>query len=113
MTTTRIASTIQLLIDLEPSLLSDLQQADSQEEIFRRLVAAGNRHDVDLDADDAADRIPVPLLMRNSMPEAQRKDVCEIIQVAASDEPPVHIRVLDPARIFASIATPEPQETDV
>lgn len=62
---------------------------------------------------DAADRIPVPLLMRNSMPEAQRKDVCEIIQVAASDEPPVHIRVLDPARIFASIATPEPQETDV
>lgn len=54
---------------------------------------------------DAADRIPVPHLMRNSMPEAQRKDVTEIIHVTA-DEQTVHLRVLDPARIFAAVSAP-------
>lgn len=61
---------------------------------------------------EAADRIPVPLLMRNAIPEVQRKDVCEIIQVAADEEQSVHIRVLDPARLFASIAAQDSQESD-
>lgn len=53
---------------------------------------------------DAADRIAVPGLMRNAMPPAMREDVSEIIQVAAATEKPVHIRVLDPKRIFASLS---------
>ena len=53
----------------------------------------------------AADRIPVPHLMRNSMPEAPRQDVAEIIHVSA-DEKSVHLRVLDPARIFAAVSGP-------
>lgn len=77
MTTTRIASTIQLLIDLEPSLLSDLQQADSQEEIFRRLVAAGNRHDVDLDADELATHLQV--VSRHSRPAELSDEMLEAV----------------------------------
>lgn len=53
---------------------------------------------------DAADRIPVPQLMRNAMPAALRDDVREIIQVADAGQAPHHVRVLDPVRVFASSA---------
>lgn len=55
---------------------------------------------------DAADRIGVPHLIRNAMPEAQRKDVIEIIQIVEGEKT-THLRVIDPTRIFAAIAMPE------
>lgn len=50
------------------------------------------------------DKMPLPALLRNSLPPAVRNDVLAIIQAPDQGERPVHIQELDPARIFASIA---------
>lgn len=61
---------------------------------------------------DAADRKPVPQLVRNAMPEAQRDDVVELIRLVDSNEREVYIPVLGPARLFSSIAPPALREAD-
>lgn len=53
---------------------------------------------------DSTDKIPVPVLLRNSMPPAVRNDVLEVIQTTGKDERPVHLQVLDAARLFAALA---------
>lgn len=53
---------------------------------------------------DSADRIAVPLLLRNAMPPAMRNDVLEVIQARDKSERPVHLQVLDGTRIFDAVA---------
>lgn len=57
---------------------------------------------------DPADRIEVPTLLRNTMPPPIRQDVREIIQAFGQEERPLHILVLNTARIVAALSAQEP-----
>jgi len=61
-----------------------------------------------LHADDAS-RIPVPRLLRLSMPESVRADVLEVIEAGTVGQRPVHLLLLDSRRLFGALEAPSEQ----
>jgi purine-binding chemotaxis protein CheW len=55
---------------------------------------------------DEASRIPVPKLLRLSLPESIRSDVVEVIEAGNSGERPVHLLLLDCRRLFTALEEP-------
>lgn len=55
---------------------------------------------------DRADRFAVPQVMRNSLPEAVRKDVSEVIRTQGDRGENVHLLALNVLRLFEAMAVP-------
>ncbi|MDE1928899.1 MAG: chemotaxis protein CheW, partial [Burkholderiales bacterium] len=61
---------------------------------------------------DAADRYPIPTLMRRTLTPATRHDVSELIRAADAQGEAAHLLLLDVARIYASVGAREPAGLD-
>ena len=56
---------------------------------------------------DEASRIPVPKLLRMSLPESMRGDVLEVIEAGNGNDRPVHLLLLDCKRLFTALEEPD------